>query len=42
MDETALAELLDKQAITEALHRYCRAMDRMDNDLGRSVFHKAM
>ncbi|HTJ64605.1 MAG TPA: nuclear transport factor 2 family protein [Alphaproteobacteria bacterium] len=39
MDETAFAELLAKQAITEQLYRYCRSMDRMDNDLGRSVFH---
>ena len=39
MDEAAVAELLAKQAITEALHKYCRAMDRMDNDLGKSVFH---
>jgi len=39
MDEAAIAELLAKQAIAEQLHTYCRAMDRMDNDLGRSVFH---
>jgi len=38
MDE-AVAELLAKQAITEALYKYCRAMDRMDNELGKSVFH---
>ncbi len=37
MDE--VAELLAKQAITEALYKYCRSMDRMDNDLGKSVFH---
>ena len=39
MDEAAIGELLAKQTITEILHKYCRAMDRMDNDLGRSVFH---
>jgi hypothetical protein len=39
MDEAALTELLAKQAITEALYKYCRAMDRMDNELGKSVFH---
>jgi hypothetical protein len=39
MDETAIAALLAKQAITEALHKYCRSMDRMDDELGRSVFH---
>jgi hypothetical protein len=29
----------DKQAITEVLYRYCRAMDRMDEPLARSVWH---
>ncbi|MGI5330502.1 nuclear transport factor 2 family protein [Actinomadura nitritigenes] len=32
-------ELLDKQAITEQLVTYCRAADRVDLDLLRSVFH---
>jgi len=31
-------ELLDKQAITEVIYRYARSMDRLDRDLGRSVF----
>jgi len=35
----ALVELLAKQAITEQIYRYCRAMDRIDNDLGKSVWH---
>ena len=35
----ALDDLLAKQAITEALADYCRAMDRIDDALGRSVFH---
>ena len=35
----ALQVLLAKQEITEALARYCRGMDRMDDDLARSVFH---
>ena len=39
MDQAAIGELLAKQIITEILHKYCRAMDRMDNELGRSVFH---
>ncbi|MCB2047651.1 MAG: nuclear transport factor 2 family protein [Novosphingobium sp.] len=39
MSEAALADLLAKQAITERLNDYCRAMDRIDDDLGRSVFH---
>lgn len=38
MDETALQVLLDKQAITEVIHRYARAMDRLDRELGESVF----
>ena len=39
MTDTVITELLAKQAITEALYKYCRAMDRMDNELGKSVFH---
>ena len=34
------AELVDKQAITEQLYRYCRAVDRIDVPLGHSVFHE--
>jgi hypothetical protein len=29
----------DERAITDALHRYCRAMDRMDEPLARSIWH---
>jgi hypothetical protein len=29
---------LDKQAITEGIYRYCRAVDRMDKDMFRRVF----
>lgn len=39
MNDAALAVLLAKQEITERLNDYCRAMDRIDDDLGRSVFH---
>jgi hypothetical protein len=39
MSDTAIATLLAKQEITERVHDYCRAMDRIDDDLGRSVFH---
>ncbi|GGC08258.1 hypothetical protein GCM10011494_28640 [Novosphingobium endophyticum] len=35
----ALAQLADKQAITEQLYRYCRSVDRLDVPLGQSVFH---
>lgn len=37
--EKRLAELLAKQEIAEALAAYCRAVDRIDMELGRSVFH---
>jgi hypothetical protein len=37
--ERRLQELLDKQEITEALLRYCRGMDRCDEELIRSAFH---
>lgn len=35
----AVEELLAKQAITEVITRYARALDRMDEALLRSVFH---
>jgi ketosteroid isomerase-like protein len=34
-----LQSLLDKQAITELLHRYCRAVDRADLELLRDCYH---
>jgi len=34
-----LEELAAKQAITEVIHRYCRSMDRMDKDIGKSCWH---
>jgi ketosteroid isomerase-like protein len=34
-----LAQLLDRQRITEVLHRYCRAVDRLDRDLLLSAYH---
>ncbi|MBW8785755.1 MAG: nuclear transport factor 2 family protein [Novosphingobium sp.] len=41
MSEAALLrELADKQAITEQIYRYCRAVDRLDIPLGHSVFHE--
>jgi hypothetical protein len=39
MSEQGIAELLDKQAITELVTRYARAIDRFDEALLRSVFH---
>jgi hypothetical protein len=38
--ERALQELLDKQAITDLLRRYCRGVDRCDEELVRSVYHE--
>jgi len=35
-----LDELAAKQAITEVIHRYCRAMDRMDAELALSCWHE--
>jgi hypothetical protein len=37
--DAQLQALLDMQAITEVLHRYCRAIDRGDRELIRSVYH---
>ncbi|MBI2867730.1 MAG: nuclear transport factor 2 family protein [Chloroflexi bacterium] len=37
--EAKVQELLDKQDIYEALMRYCRAVDRCDEPLLRSVYH---
>jgi SnoaL-like domain len=34
-----LATLLAKQAVTDSIHRYCRAMDRMDHDLAVATWH---
>ena len=39
MDNNTLESLLAKQAITEVIHRYARAIDRLDESLLRSVFH---
>jgi len=33
------SETSDRQAITQMLHLYCRAMDRMDLALGYSIWH---
>jgi len=36
--DEGLQELLDKQAITEAIYRYGRCMDRLDREAGQSMF----
>ena len=35
-----LQALLDKQSITEALYTYCRAVDRIDPELGYTIWHE--
>lgn len=37
--DAEIRQLLDKQAITEVIWRYCRGMDRMDRDLTLSCWH---
>ncbi|MEH6516309.1 MAG: nuclear transport factor 2 family protein [Halioglobus sp.] len=39
MSDNRLDELLAKQAITEVIFRYARAVDRLDEMMLRSVFH---
>lgn len=39
IEEQALQALIDKQAITEAIYSYCRAVDRLDVPLGESIWH---
>jgi hypothetical protein len=33
-------QLMDRQAITQLIYRYCRAVDRLDIPLGHSVWHE--
>src|SRR5215469_15206952 len=40
IDPAEMPGLLDRQAITEQIHRYCRSVDRLDIPLGHSVFHE--
>ena len=40
LDPAALQALLDRQAITDKLNAYCRAVDRLDVALGHTVFHE--
>lgn len=37
--ERRLENLLDRQAILDCIHRYCRGVDRMDRQLTLSVYH---
>ena len=38
MDETKLAELMDREAIRDCLYRYCRGIDRSDEEALRSAY----
>jgi hypothetical protein len=39
MTET-LQTLADRQAITDLIYRYCRAVDRIDAELGYTIYHE--
>ena len=39
MSET-LQSLIDRQAITDLIYRYCRSVDRLDIALGHSIWHE--
>lgn len=39
IDEAAVRELLDRQAIHDVVLRYCRGIDRLDLDLVRGCYH---
>lgn len=38
-DTETLRSVADRQAITDQIYRYCRAMDRIDHELGYSIWH---
>ena len=40
MTEPSLQAVADRQAITDQIYRYCRAMDRIDAELGYSIWHE--
>ena len=39
-DAETLQDLADRAAITDLLYRYCRSMDRIDAELGYSIWHE--
>ncbi|MDB5972184.1 MAG: hypothetical protein JWQ90_4634 [Hydrocarboniphaga sp.] len=39
-DAETLRSLADRQQITDLIYRYCRAVDRLDVALGRSIWHE--
>jgi hypothetical protein len=40
MDAASMRTLADRQEITDLIYRYCRAMDRIDAELGYSIWHE--
>lgn len=40
MNDAAMQALADRQAITDLIYRYCRAMDRIDAELGYTIWHE--
>ena len=38
-DAELLRSLVDHQAITDLIYRYCRSMDRIDAERGYSIWH---
>jgi hypothetical protein len=40
MAESRLSHEADRWAIVELLHRYCRSVDRLDLELGYSIWHE--
>lgn len=38
--QDTLTALADRQAITDLIYRYCRAVDRLDVELGHSIWHE--
>jgi hypothetical protein len=38
-DFNSLQAVADRQAITDLIYRYCRSMDRIDYELGYSIWH---
>src|SRR5215831_15091122 len=39
-NEFDLRAIADRQIITDLIYRYCRAVDRLDVELGHSVWHE--
>ncbi len=35
-----VTQIADRQAISDQIYRYCRAMDRIDHELGYSIWHE--